>query len=239
MSGLSADLQPVAHRELREAWVESPGQQFALLDHGNLGGNQVTQAVGGIVPGDAGVVRIHFQDVLGTGGIVLERGQAIHQPLPSAMDEEAGAEGSLLVPEALEDFSPPVNAVGVGRAQAQVEVGILFGDGEAVALAGEDVRAGGEPSKIPDLERAEWLGVPAQAAEFRGEAVPGRHGPDGFGMARGHSVARGVFVQDVAIVVAVAAEGETIAAFALVSLISTTVTTSRRGDGSGAGSVVG
>ena len=53
----------------------------ALEEDAGLGGQEVAETVGGVVAAYTVFVGVNFQDVLGTGGVVLEAGQAFDEAL--------------------------------------------------------------------------------------------------------------------------------------------------------------
>ena len=115
---------------------------------------------------------------------MLERGEAIDKAVAAPMDKEPGRDRVGGVAEAADDFRPTVDAIGKGRAEVDAEVGIMFGDGDAVALAGEDIGAGDENAKRGGVAGGE------------GHAVSLEHGLDGFRVALRHPTARGVLIHD-------------------------------------------
>jgi hypothetical protein len=114
------------------------------MDLPRFGRHQVTERIGRVVPADAVVVGIDFEDIFGAIGVMLERGEAIHEAGAAAMDEQGGSDRGIRVAQASEDFSPAVDPVGVGRTQGDAQVGVLPGDGGAGALPGEQIGAGDE-----------------------------------------------------------------------------------------------
>ena len=77
-------------------------------------------------------------------GVVLEEGEAIEEAGAALVDEEGGFDAGGGVAEALQDFGPALDAVGVGGAEGDAEVAVMGGDGGAVDLAAEEVGAGDE-----------------------------------------------------------------------------------------------
>ena len=127
---------------------------------------------------------------------MLERGEAIDKAAAAAVDEEPGRDRVGGVAEAAEDFRPTVDAIGEGRAEVDAEVGIMFGDGGAVALAGEDIGAGDENAKRGGVAGGE------------GHAVSLEHGLDGFRVALGHPATGGVLIHNKEVAVAILAAQE-------------------------------
>ena len=126
-------------------------------------------------------------------GVVLEGGEAINKPGAAAVKEDPGINGGVGVAEAFEDLGPTVDAVLVGGAQGDAQIGVLFGDGGAGALAGEEIGAGEEG----------FEGHGMLAAGDQGDAVALEHGFDGFDVAFGHPVTGGMLVHDEEVAVAV------------------------------------
>ena len=117
------------------------------MDLPRFGRHQITQGISRVVPAEAIVVRIDLEDVFGLVGVVLERGEAIHEAGTTAVDEEGGFDGGIRIAQAPEDFGPAVDTVGVGGTQGDAQVGVLAGDGGAGALAGEEIGAGDEAAE--------------------------------------------------------------------------------------------
>ena len=88
---------------------ESP--EFDDVDFPGSAGDQIAQRVGTVIAADAFLVRIHFEDVLRTAGIVLEGGETLDQSRTAAMNEERGWDAGVRITEAFEDFGPAVDAV--------------------------------------------------------------------------------------------------------------------------------
>ena len=55
------------------------------MDLPRLAGDQVSQRIGGVVPTNAVVIGIDFEDVLGAIGVMLERGEAINEASAAAV----------------------------------------------------------------------------------------------------------------------------------------------------------
>ena len=185
------------------------------MDLRRFGRHQVTQRIGRIVPANAVVIGIDFEDVFGAVGVVLEGGEAIEEAGAATVDEEGGFDGGIRIAQASEDFRPAVEAVGVGRTQGDAQVGVLPGDGDASALPGEEIGAGDEAA-----ERGAWSvfgGAAVDGGEGGGfrrgvevDSVAVEHGFDGLGVALGDPAAGGVLVHDkkVAVVVVTTEQGD-------------------------------
>src|SRR5687767_13967494 len=81
-------------------------------------------------------------------GIVLEAGEAFDKPHTTFVDEEGGFGAVVGIAETAQDFGPAWDTVGVGFGEADAEVIVLLGDGEAVALDGEAIMTGGEKAEF-------------------------------------------------------------------------------------------
>ena len=127
---------------------------------------------------------------------MLEGGETFDEASAASMDEEGRANRGRGVAEAFEDFGPAVDAIGIGEAEMDAEIGILFGDGETVALAGEDIGSGDEVFG--------GKGV----APLEGEAVALEEGFDGLSVAFGDPIAGGMLVDDDDIAVGIATAEE-------------------------------
>jgi hypothetical protein len=102
-------------RELNLRHGSSQAPKFHNVDLRGLARHQVAQRIGRIIAADAVVIGIHFENVFGPAGIVLERGEAIHQPAATRVEEEARSDGGSRIAQALEDLGPAVDSVHVGR----------------------------------------------------------------------------------------------------------------------------
>ena len=85
-----------------------------MEDFAGFGGYQVAEGVGGVVAAEAIFVGVDFQDVFGTVGVVLEVGEAIQETSATLVNENFGWDVSVRIAEALEDFGPAIDAIGVG-----------------------------------------------------------------------------------------------------------------------------
>jgi len=158
-----------------------------------LVGDQITEGVGGIVATETILIRIHLEDIFGPVGIVLKTGNGLKEAGAAAVDKQRGFDPGRRVAEAAEDGRPAVHAVGVVGAKADAQVGILPGDGEAIALAGEEVPAGDEAAQgwripVPGIER---------------DPMTLAHGLDGFGMRIGDPAPGGMFIDNEEVAVGV------------------------------------
>ena len=68
----------------------SQAAEFALGHGSRFGGNEITEAVGGVVAAVAVFVRIHFEHILRAIRIVLQRRQAFNEAGTAFMNEQAG-----------------------------------------------------------------------------------------------------------------------------------------------------
>jgi len=185
---------------------KSKTAKFEWINTASFGGDEVTQGVGRVIAADAIVIRIHFEDILRTGGVMLERRQRLNEAGATGMEEEPGRDPGGRVAEALENFGPAIEAIRDGGAQVDAQVSVLAGNAEAVALAGEDVGPGGEAAEGEGITSA------------NGEAMALEHGVDGVGVAFGHQVTRGVLVHDddVAVVIPAAEQDDGVLVEAIV-----------------------
>jgi hypothetical protein len=122
----------------------SKAGQLALGNGAGFGGDKVAQAIGGVIAAGTVVVSIDLEDVFGAIGVVLEGGETFDEAGAALVDEEFWGNAVLGIAEAMEDFGPAVDTVGVGAAQSNPEPGVLGSDGGAVTLRTKDVRAGDE-----------------------------------------------------------------------------------------------
>ena len=117
---------------------------------------------------------------------MLQTGDGLEEAGATAVNKQRGFDASRRVAEAAENGRPAVHAVGMGGAQVDAMVGILLGDGEAIALAGEEVLTGDKP--------AQGQRIPGPGVER--DPMTLAHGLDGFGMTFGHPATSGMFIND-------------------------------------------
>ncbi len=171
----------------------SEAGEFADGDPGGAGGDQVTESVRRVVAADAVVIRVDLKHILGPVGIVLEAGERLEEAGAAPVDEQRGFDAGRRIAEAAKDGGPAVYTIGVGGAQGDVEAGVGLGDGEAVALAGEDVRAGDKTAEADAV----------LAPGLEGDPVTLEHLLDRRGVPFGHPTARRVFIHNKEVAIAV------------------------------------
>ena len=98
----------------RESLMLSQARQFFYIAAERFGVDEIPEGVGGIVTAEAFFVHIDFENVFGTIGIVLENGQALDEAAAALMNKEGGLDSLFRIAEAIEDFGPAVNAIGIG-----------------------------------------------------------------------------------------------------------------------------
>src|SRR3954465_12564085 len=115
------------------------------------------------------------------------------------MNEKSWADGGRSggVTEGRENFSPAVDAIGIGKAQLDVEISVLPGDGETIALARKNIGTGDKA-----LENGRILSLAGPGQE---DTMPSQHGLDGFGVALNDPVSGGMLVRDDDVAVTVGA----------------------------------
>src|SRR5262245_61000726 len=106
------------------------------------------------------------------------------------MDEETRLAALVGFGQAAENICPAVDTVGVGRSQGDTGVAVLIGNGHAIELPGEYIRASGKPAQILEFQG------PRRVAPKRGSAhaVAANHSSNRLGMAIGQPEALDVLV---------------------------------------------
>ena len=104
-------------------------------DGAGLGGDEVSEGVGGVIATDAIFIGIDFQDIFRTVWVVLKCGEGLGQATATFVNEELGRDSSGGISEALKDLRPTVDAIHVGRTEGDALAEVLLGDGGAIALA--------------------------------------------------------------------------------------------------------
>lgn len=82
------------------------------------------------------------------------------------MNEESWFKAGVGIAEALEDFGPTLNTIGVGLAQADAEAFVVRGDGAAVALTAVDIASGEQGVDPPGIGRVMTDSDARRFAEF-------------------------------------------------------------------------
>ena len=177
--------------------LPSKAPEFPDCDGARLGSDQIARGIRRVITAEAIVIGIGFENILGAGGIVLERGEGLNEAGTARMDEEPGAYGGGRVAETLEDFGPAIDPVCVGTAELNTEISVFFCNSEAIALAGEDIGTGDEAFQD---ESGLSLG---RFGEL--DAMTVKHGLDGLGVTFNDPVSRSVLIHDVKIAVTVGA----------------------------------
>jgi hypothetical protein len=176
--------------------------EFSGIDFWDAGGDKVAECVGGVIATQPLVVRIGFKDIGRVVGVVLEVGECSDKAFAAFMEEEGWRDAGSRIPEAIEDFGPTLDTIGVGGAEGRAEVAELSGDGTAVVLPGEEIAADGNVRETPGARGVEahthfhGLADDLRVRTTNEEAVAQQHVFNGLQVAFGNPTAFGVFVHD-------------------------------------------